>query len=85
MKPAAIVLLMIGLGGHVYAAHVNNGSTIAYTHHVLGFFLILAVTGGIIWALGRRLLRTRPDVTLLVVGIVQAVLGLLVAATSHKM
>jgi len=85
MKPATIVLLMVGLGGHLYAAHVNNGSTIAYTHHVLGFLLILAVTGGIIWALGRRLWRTRPNVTLLVVGIVQAALGLVVASTAHKM
>ena len=84
MKPAGIILLVIGLGGHLYAAAVNNGSTIAYTHHVLGFFLILAVTGGIIWALGRRLWRSRPDVTLMVVGIIQAALGLMVAATSHK-
>jgi hypothetical protein len=85
MKPAGIILLVVGLGGHLYAAHVNSGSTIAYTHHIFGFLLILAVTGGIIWALGRRFWRTRPDVTLLIVGIIQAAFGLIVAATSHKM
>ena len=42
----------------------------AYTHHVLGFFLILVVTGAIIAALGRRFWRSRPDVTMLTVGIV---------------
>ena len=85
LKIIGFVLLAVGLAGHIYAAHAIGGYTIAYTHHILGFFLILAVTGGIIWALGRRFWRTRPDVTLLVIGIVQAIFGLLVAAGSHKM
>jgi hypothetical protein len=52
---------------------------VAYTHHVFGFFLILVVTGAIIAALGRWLWRSRPDITVLTVGLVQALFGLFVA------
>lgn len=81
MRPPMIralfwLLLAIGLLGHVYAAHVMGGSRIAYTHHTLGFALILLVTGGIIVLLGRIFWRTRPYVTLIVIGLVQALLGL---------
>ena len=74
-----VLLLVVGLFGHVYAAHAMGGSRVAYTHHVFGFFLILAVTGAIIAALGWRFWRSRPDITVLTVGLVQALLGLLVA------
>jgi len=74
-----IVLLVLGLIGHLYAAHAMGGSTVAYTHHVFGFFLILVVTGAIIAALGWRFWRSRPDITVLAVGAVQALFGLLVA------
>lgn len=76
---AGVALLVLGLAGHLYAAHAIGGSTVAYTHHVFGFFLILAVTGGIIFALGRFFWRSRPAVTMLAIAVVQAVLGLLVA------
>jgi hypothetical protein len=69
---------VLGLIGHLYAAHAMGGSRVAYTHHVLGFVLILAVTGAIIAALGWRFWRSRPDVTVLAVGAVQALFGLLV-------
>jgi len=74
-----MLLLGLGLLGHLYAAHAIGGSPVAYTHHVLGFFLILVVTGAIIAALGRRFWRSRPDVTVLTVGVVQALFGVLVA------
>jgi hypothetical protein len=74
-----IVLLAVGLAGHLHAAHAIGGSRVAYTHHVLGFLLILAVTGAIVAALGWRFWRSRPDVTMLAVGAVQAILGVLVA------
>jgi len=74
-----ILLLVLGLIGHLYAAYAIGGSTIAYTHHVLGFFLILAVTGAIIAGLGWRFWRSRPDITVLTIGAVQALFGLLVA------
>ncbi|HJU69934.1 MAG TPA: hypothetical protein VJ650_16970 [Gemmatimonadaceae bacterium] len=74
-----IVLLVLGLLGHLYAAYAMGGSRVAYTHHVVGFFLILVVTGAIIAALGWRFWRSRPDITVLTVGAVQALFGLLVA------
>ena len=74
-----IVLLAVGLIGHLVAAHTGGGSSVHYTHHVFGFFLILFVTGGIIAALGWWLWRSRPDITVLAVGAVQAVFGVLVA------
>ena len=76
---AGIVLVVLGLIGHLYAAYAIGGSTVAYTHHVLGFFLILVVTGAIIAALAWRFWRSRPDITVLAVGAVQALFGLLVA------
>ena len=74
-----VVLLVLGLIGHLYAAHAIGGSRIAYTHHVFGFFLILIVTGAIIAILGRFFWRSRPDITVLTIGAVQALFGLLVA------
>ena len=74
----AVALLVLGLLGHVYAAHIIGGSRVAYTHHVLGFFLILVVTGAVIVGVGRRFWRSRPDVTLLAVGVVQLLLGVMV-------
>ena len=81
---AGVLLLVLGLLGHLYAAHAIGGSRVAYTHHVLGFLLILAVTGGIIAALGWRFWRSRPDLTMLAVGAVQAVLGVLVAVEPFR-
>jgi uncharacterized membrane protein HdeD (DUF308 family) len=74
-----IVLTVLGLFGHLYAAHAIGGSRLAYTHHVFGFLLILVVSGVIIMALGRRFWRSRPDLMVLSVGLVQALFGLLVA------
>lgn len=69
------IFLGVGLLGHVYAAYAMGGSRIAYSHHVFGFFLILVVTGGVIWGLGYWLWRSRPALTLFLVGLVQALLG----------
>ena len=79
-----IILLVLGLIGHLYAAHAIGGSGVAYTHHVFGFFLILVVTGTIIAALGWRFWRSRPDITVLTVGVVQALFGLLVAVEPFR-
>ena len=79
LRWGGMLLLGIGLLGHLYAAYAMGGSRVAYTHHVLGFFLILVVTGAIIAALGWRFWRSRPDITVLAVGIVQALFGILVA------
>ena len=72
------LLLGIGLLGHVLAARAMGGSFTAYWHHIFGFFLILVVTGGIIALLGWRFWKGRRDITLLIIGVVQALFGILV-------
>lgn len=79
-----VAFLLLGLIGHLYAAHAIGGSLVAYTHHVFGFLLILVVTGSIIAALGWRFWRARPDITVLTVGVVQALFGLLVAVEPFR-
>ncbi len=74
-----VLLLALGLLGHVYAAHAMGGSRVAYTHHILGFFLILLVTGGVLAWLGRRYWPSRSAYTMLAIGLVQAGFGLWVA------
>lgn len=73
-----VVLLVVGLLGHLLAAQAIGGSYVAYSHHIFGFFLILLVTGALIAGLGWRFWRGRHDITLLVVGAVQAFFGLAV-------
>lgn len=79
-----VLLLGVGLLGHLYAAHAMGGSRVAYTHHVLGFFLILLVTGGLIAGVGWRFWRSRADLAVLAIGAVQALVGLLVAAEPFR-
>ena len=74
-----LLLLGLGLLGHLYAAHAIGGDRVAYTHHVLGFFLILLVTGGLLAGLGWRFWRSHSALTILAIGLVQALFGLLVA------
>ena len=73
-----VLLLVVGLLGHLLAARAIGGSSLAYGHHIFGFFLILVVTGAIVAGLGWRFWRRRRDVTLLVIGAIQALLGILV-------
>lgn len=84
LRRSGVLLLVIGLLGHLYAAYATGGSRTAYSHHVLGFFLILLVTGGILLALGRRFWRGRSVLTLLVIGVVQALVGLWIAAEPFR-
>jgi len=72
------LFLVLGLLGHLFAAQAIGGSRIAYAHHVFGFFLGLVVFGAVTAALGWRFWKRRPDITLLVVGVVQALFGLAV-------
>jgi hypothetical protein len=77
-KYAAAILLIIGLLGHILAAEAMGGSRIAYTHHIIGFFIILLVSGVLIWAVGWRFWRKRSDITLIAISAVQAILGIAV-------
>jgi hypothetical protein len=84
LRLTALLLLGLALLGHLYAAHAMGGSRVAYTHHVLGFLLILLVTGGILAGLGRLFWRSRSALTLLAIGVVQALFGLWVAAEPFR-
>jgi hypothetical protein len=71
-----VILIAVGLLGHLLAA--QEGGTIAYQHHIFGFLLILVVSGGLIAGLAWRFWRGRHDITWLIIGAIQALLGLLV-------
>ena len=70
-----VLLIVVGLLGHLFAARAIGGSYLAYRDHIFGFFLILLVSGGLIAGLGWRFWKGRHDITLLTVGVVQALFG----------
>jgi len=71
-----VVLLVVGFFGHFFAARAIGGTTIAFRDHIFGFFLILVVTGAIIAGLAWRFWKGRNDITILVIGAVQALFGI---------
>lgn len=73
-----IVLLAAGLLGHLLAARAIGGSSVAYKHHIFGFVMLTVVSGAIIAGLGWRFWRGRPEITVLTLGIVQALIGLVI-------
>lgn len=72
------VLLLTGLLGHILAAQAIGGTRLAYRDHILGFVGLTIVSGGIIAAMGWRFWKGRRDITLLILGTVQAILGLVI-------
>jgi hypothetical protein len=76
------LLTVVGFLGHFFAARAIGGYAIAYRDHIFGFFVILVVTGAIIAVLGRFFWRGRNDITILVIGAVQALFGILVYVIS---
>ena len=73
-----LILTLLGLLGHIFAARAIGGTYIAYRDHIRGFVFIGVVTGAIIFAFGRFFWRGRNDFTLLAFGAVQALFGLFV-------
>jgi hypothetical protein len=73
-----VLLLVCGLLCHLIAARAIGGSYVAYRDHVLGFVLISAVAGALIAGLGWRFWKRRLDISLLILGVVNAVMGILV-------
>jgi hypothetical protein len=71
-----LLLVVVGFLGHFFAARAIGGTYIAYRDHIFGFCLILLVTGAIIAGLGWRFWKGRHDITLLIVGVVQALFGI---------
>ena len=73
-----VILIVVGLLGHVFAARAIGGTHLAYRDHIFGFVVIGMATGVIIGGLGWRFWKGRPDITLLTFGAVQAIAGLLI-------
>ena len=69
------LFLALGLAGHLAAANVEGGHAIHYRHHIVGFVVLSLGCGIIAGLLGRRFWKGRHDLTLLIVGILQTVLG----------
>ncbi len=72
-----VLLIVVGFLGHFFAARAI-GTYIYYRDHIAGFFLILVVTGAIIAGLGWRFWKGRNDITLFVIGVVQAIFGIVI-------
>jgi hypothetical protein len=72
------LLIVIAFFCHFFAARAIGGSYAAFRDHIAGFFLILIVTGAIIAGLGWRFWKGRGDITLLIIGVVQAAFGIMV-------
>ena len=73
-----VELLGIGLLGHLLAARAIGGSYVAYRDHIGGFVGLTLVSGAIIAGLGSRFWKGRYDITLLILGALQAVIGVIV-------
>ena len=73
-----ILLLIIGLAGHLLAADAEGGRPLYYQHHVFGFVLLTVVSAIIVAILGRFFWRGRHDVTVLIVGAMQAIFGFVI-------
>ncbi len=71
-----IVLLIAGFCGHFFAAKAIGGTYIAYRDHMVGFFGLAILSGAIVALLGRKFWRGRPDITLFIIGFIQAAFGL---------
>jgi FtsH-binding integral membrane protein len=71
-----VILIVVGFFGHFFAARAIGGTYIAYRDHMAGFFGLLVITGAIIALLGRRFWKGRQDITLLIIGVVQALFGI---------
>ncbi len=73
-----VALLAAGLSGHLFAAHGIGGHYIAYRDHIVGFVILTIAAGLILAGLGRRYWRGRHDLTVLILGAVQAITGLVI-------
>ena len=73
-----VLLIIVAFFCHYFAARAIGGSYVAFRDHIAGFFLILIVTGAIIAGLGWRFWKGRGDITLLIIGVVQAAFGIVV-------
>jgi len=73
-----VVLLVAGFLGHFFAARAIGGTYIAFRDHMLGFFGLTLVSAAIVALLSMRFWKGRHDITLLIVGATQMLIGVLV-------
>jgi hypothetical protein len=73
-----VILLGVGLLLHLLSARAIGGSYVAYRDHILGFVGLTLVSGAIVAGFGWRFWKGRHDITLLILGVVQTVIGVLV-------
>ena len=74
-----VILLIGGFFGHAYAAHSLGPGHHAWRDHMLGFLGLTIVSAAIVGALGWKFWSRRTDITILVVGVIQLILGIVVA------
>jgi hypothetical protein len=70
-----VLLLVVGFLGHFFAARAIGGSYIAYRDHIFGFVFLTLVAGAILAGLGWRFWKGRHDITVLILGAIQALIG----------
>jgi len=63
---------------HLLSARAIGGSYVAYRDHIFGFVVLTLVSGAIIAGLGWRFWKGRYDITLLILGAVQTIVGIVV-------
>jgi len=73
-----LLLLVGGLLCHLFAAQAIGGHYMAFRDHIFGFVILTVVSGLIIFALGRKFWRRRSDISVLTLGAVQAIFGVLI-------
>jgi len=73
-----VLLLGVGLLLHLLSARAIGGSYLAYRDHIFGFVVLTLVSGAIIAGLGWRFWKGRHDITLLILGAVQTIVGIVV-------
>ena len=71
-----MLLLVVGFLGHFFAARAIGGTYIAYRDHIFGFVFLTLVSGALVAGLGWRFWKGRHDVTLMIVGVLQAIIGI---------
>jgi hypothetical protein len=73
-----LLLLAAGLSGHLFAAQAIGGRYVAYKDHIEGFLILTLASLVVVGLLQWRFWKGRRDLTILIVGAVQAVLGLVI-------
>jgi hypothetical protein len=73
-----VILLGVGLLLHLLSARAIGGSYLVYRDHIFGFVVLTLVSGAIIAGLGWRFWKGRHDITLLILGAVQTIVGIVV-------